>query len=74
MPGTREGAAKAQKTLKERYPNFYQDIGRKGGSKLGVKKGFALDTERAREAGRKGGMNGRGSKKGPRKKVEVVNG
>lgn len=57
----------------EKFIESMREVGRKGGSVLGVKKGFALDNQRAREAGRLGGMNGRGSKKGPRKKVESVN-
>lgn len=56
MAGTKEGGRKAAITnFKKHGIDFYRNIGRKGGSKCGVLKGFALDPERARLAGAKGG-------------------
>lgn len=55
MSGTIAGGKKAAKTNMERYgDNWYSNIGAKGG-KAKVPKGFALDLERARTAGQKGG-------------------
>lgn len=45
-----------------------QETGRIGGSRTGILKGFALDHERARSAGRKGGMI---SRRGPGNSVET---
>lgn len=59
MPGTRKGGTKAAKTNKTRYGNdFYVKIGAKGG-KISRGGGFAADPDRAREAGRKGGLASR---------------
>jgi uncharacterized protein len=56
MAGNRIGGQKAAEKNKKSDPNFYRLIGSKGGSKLGVKKGFAaMDKEKVREAGKKGG-------------------
>lgn len=56
MAGTREGGKKAAETLLKKYPNFYRDIGKKGG-KNGHRKGFAVMPHAkviaAGEAGRK---------------------
>lgn len=41
MAGTREGGKKAAETLLKKYPNFYRDMGKKGG-KNGHRKGFAV--------------------------------
>lgn len=55
MAQTKEGAKKAVFSIKERHgEDFYKLIGAKGGKKGGAK-GFALDRERARLAGMKGG-------------------
>ena len=54
MAGTKEGAAKASKTIKSKNPDFFREIGAEGG-KVRVKKGFATNTELASKAGRKGG-------------------
>lgn len=68
MPQTKNGALKAKLTIIERlggeeqYKNWVQEIGRIGGSKTGAK-GFALNRELAREAGRKGGTISRRTKK-----------
>ena len=63
MPGTREGGIKAGKTnCKLHGKDFYKRIGRKGGSVCGIKKGFALNIERAKAAGRKGGKISRRGK------------
>ena len=62
MAGTALGAAKAKKTNLERHgKEFYANIGRVGGQAKGVKKGFAANPERARQAGKVGG---RRSKRG----------
>lgn len=69
MTNTKAGGAKYRETMIKKYGSYekfvesMREVGRKGGSKLGVKKGFALDRERAVEAGRKGGTNGRGISK-----------
>lgn len=62
MAQTKEGAKKAMFSIKARHgEDFYKIIGSKGG-KVGGLKGFALDRERAREAGRKGGSVSRRKK------------
>ena len=67
MAGTKEGGLKASKTNLEKHgKDFYRNIGRKGGKKTG-KKGFALNPELAKIAGRKGGLI---SKRGKAKKNE----
>ena len=65
MSGTKVGGLKASLTNKEKYgEDFYQRIGRKGGKKCGIKKGFALNPQLASIAGRKGGsINKRGKAK-----------
>lgn len=56
MSGTKEGGLKACKTNYEKHgKDFYRNIGRKGGSRTG-KKGFALNPELAKIAGRRGGL------------------
>ena len=65
MPGTIEGGRKAAATNKKKYgKDFYANIGRKGG-RNGHTGGFASDKvgrdgltgyERARVAGKKGGL------------------
>ena len=68
MVGTKAGGVKARTTNKERYgEDFYQRIGKKGGSVAGIKKGFALNIELARLAGCKGG---RISRRRPAKREE----
>lgn len=66
MVATRVGGLKTRDKNLARNPNFYREIGRKGGSVLG-KKGFALDPELARRAGAKGGSI---SKRPSRRKKE----
>ena len=63
MPGTKAGGLKAAKTNLKNNPNFYKEIGRKGG-KNGHTGGFYNDPERAKICGAKGG---RKSKRGPAK-------
>jgi uncharacterized protein len=64
MAGTRAGAAKARKTNLERHGvEFFATIGAKGGQTKGVKKGFAANPERARQAGKVGGARSRRGKK-----------
>lgn len=64
MAGTREGGLKAAAKNREKNPNFYQEIGRKGG-KNGHTGGFAYDPEKAKIAGHKGGMISSRAKKKP---------
>ena len=55
MSGTKEGGVKSRNTNLEKHgKDFYKRIGALGG-KVGGKKGFALNPELARKAGRKGG-------------------
>lgn len=62
MAGTVTGGKKAAARNKELYgKEFYARIGAIGGKKTG-KKGFALDRERARLAGQKGGRISRRGK------------
>ncbi len=63
MAGTKEGGIKASKTNKAKYgEDFYKIMGKKGGQVTGVLKGFALDPERAKKAGQKGGKISRRGK------------
>jgi uncharacterized protein len=62
MAGTKKGGEAAAKRNIEKYgPNFYAEIGRKGGKK-GRTGGFFANRELAREAGRKGGRISRRNK------------
>lgn len=66
MSGSRIGGLKAaQKNLKKYGPDFYRNIGRKGGQNSHTG-GFASNRALARVAGAKGG---RISRRGPAKKV-----
>lgn len=63
MAGTVTGGKKAAAKNKELYgKEFYARIGAIGGKKTGLK-GFALNRERARLAGQKGGRISRRGKK-----------
>lgn len=62
MAGTIEGGKKAAAKNIARNPNFYAEIGRKGG-KNGTTGGFAANRELARIAGAKGGRISRRTKK-----------
>lgn len=62
MVGTRAGGLKAKKTILAKSPNHYKNIGKLGGMVHCVK-GFASDPERARRAGRLGGIVSRRGKK-----------
>ena len=65
MVMTKKGGQKVRKTIEEKYGrDFWKRIGSKGGKATGMK-GFALNPELAREAGRKGGKI---SKRGKAKK------
>lgn len=58
MSGTKIGADKARKTTLNKYgPDYYKEIGKKSWSNPNRSRltGFALDNERAKEAGRRGG-------------------
>lgn len=64
MSGTKSGGKKAAATNKKTYgDDFYANIGKKGGSVSGIKKGFALNPKLAKEAGRKGGKISKRGKK-----------
>ena len=65
MPGTKAGGLKAASTNRERHgADFYRSIGSRGGSAPTTKpKGFAANPLRAREAGRRGGLISRRTKK-----------
>lgn len=63
MSGTRAGGLRAAKKIRKNFgKNFYQEIGRIGGSKTYGMKGFALDHQRAVSAGARGGSI---SRRGP---------
>lgn len=56
MSGTKAGGLKAAKQNKLLHgEDFYKRIGKIGGSKKGILKGFALNRELASKAGAKGG-------------------
>jgi len=62
MAGTKAGGQRAASTNKQRHgKDFYSRIGAKGG-KNGHTGGFFADRDRAREAGRKGGLVSRRGK------------
>lgn len=61
MAGTRAGGLKAAAKNKSNDPDFYVKAGAKGG-KATVPKGFAVNRELARAAGRKGGQISRRGK------------
>ena len=72
MSGTKEGAAKAATTNKERHgEDFYKTIGARGGLAKVSTKGFGgMSVDKRSAAGRKGG---RISRRGPAKpKTEAV--
>ena len=54
MSGTKAGGLKAAQKNLAKNPNFYIELGRKGG-KVGTTGGFAANPELARIAGAKGG-------------------
>lgn len=63
MVGSVKGGKKAAIKNLENDPNFYSKIGKIGGSRCGIKKGFAaMSPERRAECGRKGGSI---SRRGP---------
>ena len=62
MAGTPEGGRKAAAKNLANDPDFYKNIGRKGG-KNGTTGGFAANPELARIAGAKGGRISRRRKK-----------
>lgn len=70
MSATREGGLKAAVTNKARHgEDFYKRAGSKGGKAGGPMKGFALNTNLAKEAGKKGGASRKGKKKAKRQKL-----
>lgn len=62
MAGNRIGGLKAAQKNLNNNPNFYKEIGKKGGSVTGVKKGFAANPQLARLAGSIGGTRSKRSK------------
>lgn len=63
MSGTVSGGKQAAKTNKRRYgDDFYRTISRMGGLAQ-VPKGFAMSADRAKEAGRKGGLASKHARK-----------
>lgn len=76
MPGTKAGGLKAAKTNKlKQGEDFYKRIGAIGGrNTCGGMKGFALDIERAKRAGAKGGkISRRGKAKNHENEQEDIN-
>jgi len=76
MSGTRAGGVKAAAKNLAKNPNFYKELGSKGG-RLGHTGSFAANHELARTAGTKGGRTSRrtGIKNGfgkPRVKAPIV--
>jgi len=67
LSGTKAGAAKAAKTMVERYgADFYKNMGRAGGRAKVSTKGFGgMTPEKRRAAGQKGGTI---SRRGPVRK------
>lgn len=60
MSGNVTGGRKAAAKNLENNPNFYKEIGSKGGRNgKGSQKGFAYSPEKAQEAGSKGGSKSR---------------
>ncbi len=56
MTGTKAGAIKTRATNYKRYgKDYYRNLGKLGGKVKGILKGFALNPELARKAGKKGG-------------------
>lgn len=68
MTETKSGGRKTAATILAKNPNFYREIGRKGGS-VGGKKGFALNPKLARICGAKGG---RISKRRSKQDIELA--
>ena len=67
MSGTIAGGRSAARTNKKNDPDFYKKIGKLGGRERADsgklhEVGFASDKNRAREAGRKGGLKSRRGK------------
>lgn len=62
MAGTKAGGMKAAAKNLAKNPNFYAEIGKRGGQR-GHTGGFAANPELARIAGRKGGLISRRTKK-----------
>jgi general stress protein YciG len=60
MGGTIAGGKLAASINLKNNPDFYRDIGRKGGSAPHYSpRGFAADRQRASDAGRRGGLKSR---------------
>lgn len=77
MAGTIAGGRKAAAKNKEKYgPNFYSEIGKKGGATTHerghlAKVGFGADRERAKIAGALGGKHRKGYRKHGQKTVTL---
>lgn len=61
MSQTKEGGQRTKQTIIDKYgPDYYQKIGKMGGSVKSPTKGFgSMSKEKIREAGAKGGRNSR---------------
>lgn len=66
MSGNKESALRVRDLLLARNPNFYKELGAKGG-RAKVPKGFSQNRALAAAAGRAGGLK---SKKGPQTESE----
>lgn len=66
ISGTKAGGQKTRETNLRKDPDFYRKLGRKGGRKTGIVKGFAANPELASRAGAIGGKK---SKRGHAKNV-----
>ncbi len=64
MSGNKQGGLRAAATNKERHgKDYYARLGKQGGSIKGLKKGFAaMDKDKVRAAGAKGGKLSRPSR------------
>lgn len=70
MVGTKVGGIKTRQTNYLRHgTDFYQKIGKKGGMRVGILKGFAVNPELAKVAGSIGGKR---SKRGKAKKNKTI--
>lgn len=53
------GGLKTREANLKKNPNYYRDMGKRGGAVTGIKKGFALmDANKLREVSAKGGRKG----------------